>query len=97
MAPRPSFTAKAENAVDLFHHSFELYPPRHVLALVDPPCERVVLGKGAKGPHWRVCTRYLSSTSWKKKLRARKMNRTIGEKIDSTKRKGESRRIKHTT
>ena len=25
------------------------------------------------------------------------MNRTIGEKIDSKKRKGESRRIKHTT
>ena len=42
VAPRPTFTATAENAVELFNHSFAFYPSRHVFALVDPrmspPC-----------------------------------------------------------
>ena len=34
--PRPTFTAKAEDAVDLLHHSFAFYPPRHFFASVYP-------------------------------------------------------------
>ena len=51
--------------------------------------------QGCQGPHQRECTGYLYSTLWKNKL---KMKKTIRVKMDSKKqRKGESRKIKHTT
>ena len=60
-------------------------------------CERVVLGKGAKVLIRRSAQGILTSTSWKKKLKTRRMNRTIGEKRHSKKRKGESQRVRTTT
>ena len=50
------------------------------------PCER---SYSARVPRSSLakCAGYLFTTSWKKKPRARRMNKTIGEKKDSKKRK----------
>ena len=60
-------------------HQFD---PCSICTVLSVGCERVVLGKGAKVLISESAV-YLSSTSWKKKLRARRMNRPIGGKMDS--------------
>ena len=60
-------------------------------------CERIVLGKGAKVLIREKCAGYLSPTSRKKKMKNRRMKRTMREKMESNEEKGESQRIKTTT
>ena len=79
---------------DLNHQSRRALPRDRVASkiAVHEDCDLVIGSYSARVPRSS-----LAFTSWKKKLRARKMNKTIREKIDSKKRKEESRRIKHTT
>ena len=58
--------------------------------------ERVVLGKGAQGPHWWKCTGNLSTTSWKMKLKGRRNDRVIREKMVRKERKVESSKRKQS-
>ena len=44
--------------------------------------ERIVLGQRAKSPHSRECAGFLSPT-WKKKVKNRRMNRKMREKMES--------------
>ena len=39
--------------------------------------------QGCQGLHSRECAGYLSPTSWKKKVKSKRMKRKMGEKMDS--------------
>ena len=60
-------------------------------------CGRVVLGKGAKVLISESAQGTCPPHHGRNKLKTRRMNRTIGEKIDSKKWKGESQRVRTTT
>ena len=62
----------------------------HIVGLIT--CERIVLGKGAKVLICESAQGTCPPTSWKKKVKTRRMKRKMGEKMDSKKSRKDSRR-----